>query len=100
MGKIVVTEFISWTAWSRTRGFARTSTTAGGRSSSSRGDEGDQFKLDETMDSDAMLLGRMTYEGFAESWPGARASSPDKFNSCRSTSSPRRSPTRSGRTRP
>ncbi len=32
----------------------------------SRGDEGDKFKLDETMEADALLLGRTTFEGFAE----------------------------------
>ena len=30
-----------------------------------RGVEGDAFKLDETMNSDALLLGRLTYDGFA-----------------------------------
>jgi dihydrofolate reductase len=34
-----------------------------------RGEEGDKFKLDELMASDAQLLGRITYEGFAEAWP-------------------------------
>ena len=34
-----------------------------------RGEEGDKFKLDETMESDALLLGRVTYEGFAAAWP-------------------------------
>jgi dihydrofolate reductase len=34
-----------------------------------RGDEGEKFKLDEVMDADALLLGRVTYEGFAEAWP-------------------------------
>ena len=31
----------------------------------SRGPEGEQFKLDETMASAALLLGRVTYDGFA-----------------------------------
>jgi len=35
-----------------------------------RGAEGDKFKLDEVMASDALLLGRVTYEGFAAAWPG------------------------------
>ena len=29
-----------------------------------------KFKLDEVMAADAMLLGRVTYEGFAAAWPG------------------------------
>src|SRR5262249_43181122 len=35
----------------------------------SRGDEGDKFKLDELVEADAQLLGRVTYEGFADAWP-------------------------------
>jgi dihydrofolate reductase len=34
-----------------------------------RGDEGDKFKYDELFDSDALLLGRVTYQGFAQAWP-------------------------------
>lgn len=34
-----------------------------------RGPEGDRFKLDEVLAAGALLLGRVTYEGFARAWP-------------------------------
>jgi dihydrofolate reductase len=34
-----------------------------------RGAEGDKFKFDELFGSDALLLGRTTYQGFAQAWP-------------------------------
>jgi dihydrofolate reductase len=46
----------------------------------SRGDEGDKFKLDEAFSSEALLLGRVTYEGFAEAWPSREGEFADKFN--------------------
>jgi dihydrofolate reductase len=45
-----------------------------------RGPEGDQFKLDEVMTSEALLLGRITYEGFAAAWPSRTGEFADKFN--------------------
>jgi hypothetical protein len=33
-----------------------------------RGAVGDRFKLDELMAADALLVGRITYEGFAQAW--------------------------------
>src|SRR5207253_6395172 len=45
-----------------------------------RGDDGNKFKLDETMESDALLLGRVTYEGFADAWPSREGEFADKFN--------------------
>jgi dihydrofolate reductase len=34
-----------------------------------RGSEGDRFKFDELFASGALLLGRVTYQGFAQAWP-------------------------------
>ena len=39
-----------------------------------------RFKLDEVMASDALLLGRTTFEGFAEAWPSREGDFADKFN--------------------
>ena len=43
-------------------------------------DEIGQYKNDELFASDAMLLGRVTYEGFAEAWPSREGEFADRFN--------------------
>jgi dihydrofolate reductase len=81
MGRIVVTEFVSLDGVMEDPGGSENFKHGGWSFKFSRGDEGDQFKLDETMGSDALLLGRKTYEGFAEAWPSRDGEFADKFNS-------------------
>jgi dihydrofolate reductase len=46
-----------------------------------RGEDGNQFKLQETLETDALLIGRVTYESFAGAWPSREGPFADKFNS-------------------
>ena len=83
MGRIVVTEFISLDGVVEDPGGAEDFKHGGWSFEISRGDEGDKFKLDETVSSEALLLGRVTYEGFAAAWPSRtdEFGFADKFNS-------------------
>jgi dihydrofolate reductase len=80
MGRIVVTEFVSLDGVMEDPGGSENFKYGGWSFEFSRGDEGDKFKLDETMESDALLLGRVTYEGFADAWPSREGEFADKFN--------------------
>lgn len=81
MGRIVVTEFVSLDGVMEDPGGVEGFEHGGWSFEVSRGEEGDRFKLDETMSSDALLLGRVTYEGFAAAWPSREGEFADKFNS-------------------
>jgi len=80
MGRIVVTEFISLDGVIEDPGGAEDYKYGGWSFEINRGDEGDNFKLDETRESEALLLGRKTYEGFADAWPSREGEFADKFN--------------------
>ena len=81
MGRIVVTEFVSIDGVMEDPGGSENFKHGGWSFKFDRGDEGNQFKADETMGAAAMLLGRKTYEGFAEAWPSREGEFADKFNS-------------------
>jgi dihydrofolate reductase len=83
VGKIVVTEFVSLDGVIEAPGGGEDFEHAGWTFEIDRGAEGNKFKLDETMASDALLLGRVTYEGFAAAWPSREddAGFAEKFNS-------------------
>ena len=69
MGRIVVTEFVSLDGVLEAPGGGEDFKHAGWTFEINRGDEGDEFKLNELREADAQLLGRVTYEGFAAAWP-------------------------------
>ncbi|MGH2994104.1 MAG: dihydrofolate reductase family protein [Solirubrobacterales bacterium] len=81
MGRVVVTEFVSLDGVMEDPGGSEDFQHSGWSFEIHRGDEGDKFKLDEALEAEALLLGRVTYEGFAEAWPSRDGEFADKFNS-------------------
>src|SRR5438105_8127359 len=80
MGKLVVTEFVSVDGVFEDPGGAEDFEHGGWTFEYERGDDGNKFKLDELMDAEAQLLGRVSYEGFAEAWPSREGPFADKLN--------------------
>jgi dihydrofolate reductase len=80
VGRIVVTEFVSLDGVMEDPGGSEDFEHGGWSFEFDRGDEGDKFKLDEALEAEALLLGRVTYEGFAEAWPSREGEFADKFN--------------------
>jgi dihydrofolate reductase len=68
MRNVVVTEFVTLDGVFEDPGGAE-KTEHGGWSFKFWSDESAKFKYDELMAADALLLGRVTYEGFAAAWP-------------------------------
>jgi dihydrofolate reductase len=80
VSKIVVSQFVTLDGVFEDPGGSEDHEHGGWAMQIERGPEGDQFKLDEVMSSDALLLGRVTYEGFAAAWPSREGEFADKFN--------------------
>lgn len=82
MGKLVISEFITVDGVAEDPGgqaFER----GGWAFQFDRGPDGDKLKLDEVLAAEALLLGRLTYEGFAAAWPQMKdeVGFADKMNS-------------------
>ena len=77
MGRIVVSEFVTLDGGMEDPGGAEGFERGGWAFQFNRGPEGDAYKLEELHDADALLLGRVTYQGFAAAWPTIK--DPDGF---------------------
>jgi dihydrofolate reductase len=80
MGNVIVSQFMTVDGVVEDPGGSENFERGGWAFEFNRGDDGDQFKLDEVMGAEALLLGRRTYEGFAEAWPSRTGDFADKFN--------------------
>jgi dihydrofolate reductase len=78
--KLVVTEFITVDGVIEDPGGSENFERGGWAFDFDRGDEGDKFKVDEVVESDAQLLGRRTYDGFAAAWPSRTGEFADRMN--------------------
>ena len=83
MGQLVVSQFVTVDGVFEDPGGVEGFERGGWAFQFDRGEEGDGFKLDEVMASEALLLGRVTYDGFAAAWPSRTGEFADKFNGMR-----------------
>jgi dihydrofolate reductase len=79
MGKLVVTEFVSLDGVMQAPG-GEDFKYPGWTFDFDRGKDGNEFKLQETLETEALLIGRVTYESFAGAWPSREGEFADKFN--------------------
>ena len=80
MGRLVVTEFVSVDSVFEDPGGTEGYEHGGWTFEYDRGEDGNQFKLDELLEARVQLLGRITYEGFAAAWPSREGPFADKLN--------------------
>lgn len=69
MRKLIVTEFMSLDGVFEAPGADGSDYKYAGWTSPYGGEEFGKFKFDELMETDILLLGRVTYDGFAKAWP-------------------------------
>ena len=80
MGRIVVTEYISLDGVIEAPGGTEDYKHVNWAMGFDRGPEGERFKEEENDSADGLLLGRITYEEFAKSWPHMEGEFAEKFN--------------------
>jgi dihydrofolate reductase len=80
MGSIWVTEFVSLDGVMEAPGGDDNFERGAWTFEFDRGDEGNAFKTGETVDAEAMLLGRRTYEAFARAWTPREGEFAEIFN--------------------
>jgi dihydrofolate reductase len=83
MASLTVTEFVSLDGVFEDPGGAEGYEHGGWTFEYDRGQDGDQFKLDELTEAEVHLLGRVTYEGFAAAWPSREGPFAEKLNNDR-----------------
>ena len=81
MGTLVVTEFVSVDGVFEDPGGSEGYEHGAWTFEYDRGDDGNKFKVDELMEAEVHLLGRVTYEGFAAAWPSREGEFADRLNS-------------------
>lgn len=79
MGRIVVTEFVSLDGVMQAPG-GEEFKYPGWSFQFDRGEDGNQFKMNEVLEAEAHLLGRVTYESFAGAWPQREGEFADRIN--------------------
>jgi dihydrofolate reductase len=80
MRTLIVTEFISLDGVVESPGGNETQHPHGGWTTAYGTPDEFEYKLQETMDAESMLLGRITYQGFAAAWPTMHDVFADKMN--------------------
>ncbi len=80
MSRLVVSEFVTLDGVMEDPGGSENTQRGGWAFRFERGPEGDRFKLDELREAGALLLGRNTYETFADAWPSRTGEMADRMN--------------------
>ena len=80
MGKIVISESVSLDGVIEDPTGAEGLSVGGWFWETDRGEDGERFTLDKTLDAEALLLGRRTYGFFAATWPSRGGELADQMN--------------------